>query len=398
MMKEYSFDKVVPRNNTDSVKYDLRKAIFGTEDVTPLWVADMDFETPDFIVDAIRRRLDHNIYGYTFVPESFYEALQSWMKKRHQWDIKREWILCCPGVVPSLVMAILSFTEPGDAIVVQPPVYYPFFSTIRDNGRAVINNPLELRDGRLSMGYNHLAGCLDNKAKLLLLCNPHNPGGTVWKREELERLGELCVKSGTIIVSDEIHSDLIFSGHHHLPTSSVSEAISQNTITLISPTKTFNTAGLSISAAIIPNHDLRERFRQTIEHLHLTIPNIFSLVAFESAYGHGENWLRHLLAYLEGNMNDAVDFLNRNIPQIKAVKPEGTYLIWLDCRALGLNQSELMEFMIRQAKVGLNDGHRFGIGGDGFLRLNIACPRSVLQEALKKMEQAVKSLSGHGPS
>ena len=287
-MKSYFFDKIIPRDRTSSVKHDLCKTIFGTDNVTPLWVADMDFETPDFIVDAIRRRLDHQLYGYTFVPESFYEAFQSWMKKRHGWNVNREWILCCPGVVPSLVMAILSFTEPGDPVIVQPPVYYPFFSTIDDNGRFVMNNPLEMRKDRFAMDYGHLAACLAKKIKLLLLCNPHNPGGTVWKRKELEKLGDFCIANGTIIVSDEIHSDLIFSGHQHTPTASISETLAQNTITLMSPTKTFNTAGLTISVAIIPNPDLRKRYRQVMENLHLTIPNAFSIVAFESAYRHGK--------------------------------------------------------------------------------------------------------------
>jgi cystathionine beta-lyase len=391
-MKHYNFDEIIRREKTNSIKYDQRKNVFGTEDVLPLWIADMDFKTPDFIIDAIKRRAAHEIYGYSFVPESFYVSVQSWLKKQHGWEVHREWILYCPGVVPSLVIAMLSCTQPGDAVVVQPPVYYPFFSVIRDNGRTIATNPLELRDGRLSINFDHLMECLDKSVKLLFLCSPHNPGGTVWRRDELERLGEICKKNGTIIVSDEIHSDLIFHGHKHIPTASISEEASQNTITLISPSKTFNLSGLTTSVAIIPDHDLRRRFQQTIQGLHWNIPNIFSIAAFESAYGQGEAWLKQLLAYLENNLNVLMDFFESEIKQIKVIKPEGTYLVWLDCRELGMNQDEIKAFMISRAKVGLNDGCMFGRGGEGFQRMNIACPLPVLLKALERIKHAVKNL------
>lgn len=391
VMGHYNFDEFITREKTHSVKYDLRNKIFGTEDVIPLWVADMDFRTPDFIVEAIRRRAAHELYGYTFIPESFYESLQSWMKRRHNWDVRREWILYCPGVVPSLVVALLSCTAPGEGVLLQPPVYYPFFSVIKNNGRLPVENPLELRNSRLCMNEDHLAACLDEKVKLMFLCSPHNPGGTVWKREELARLGELCLKNKTVIVSDEIHADLVFPGHKHCPTASLGEEMAQNTVTLISPTKTFNIAGLSASVAIIPNRELFARFKETLEGLHWLIPNIFSITAFEAAYCRGEGWLEQLLTYLEGNLNHVMDFMAREIPRIKLVRPEGTYLVWLDCRDLGMNPEALKAFMIGGARVGLNEGTIFGTGGEGFQRLNIACPRSVLNEALTRIAGAISS-------
>jgi cysteine-S-conjugate beta-lyase len=396
-MGHYHFDEIIPREGTHAVKYDLRAKIFGTEDVIPLWVADMDFRTPDFVVAAIRRRSLHEIYGYTFIPESFYESLQSWMKGRHGWDIRREWILYCPGVVPSLVVALLSFTSPGEGALLQPPVYYPFFSVITNNGRMPIENPLELRSGRLCMNEDHLAACLNERVKLMILCSPHNPGGTVWKREELARLGELCLKNKTVIVSDEIHADLVFPGHKHCPTASLGEEMAQNTVTLISPTKTFNIAGLSASVAIIPNPTLFDRFKETLENLHWTIPNIFAITAFEAAYRGGEGWLEELLAYLEGNLNQVMDFVAREIPDIKPIRPEGTYLVWLDCRELGMTPEALKALMIGRARVGLNGGTMFGTGGEGFQRLNIACPRSVLNEALMRIAGAVRKRNRPAP-
>jgi cystathionine beta-lyase len=388
-MTRYDFDEIVRREDTGSVKYDSRKQMFGAGDVIPLWIADMDFRTPDFIVDAIKKRVAHEIYGYSFVPESFYESVRGWIKKRHGWEIDRAWMLNCPGVVPSLVSAVLSYTGPGDAVIVQPPVYYPFFDVIRDNGRVVVNNPLELRNGRLSMNFDHLKECLHEKVKLLFLCSPHNPGGTVWKRDELEGLGEICRNNDTIVVSDEIHSDLIFSGHQHIPTASISDEASRNTITLMSPSKTFNLSGLTTSVAIIPNSDLRRQFLQTLHRLHGTIPNVLSLAAFEAAYRHGEEWLEQAIAYLEKNLDFLMNFFHSEIPRIKVIRPEGTYLAWLDCRALGMSPNDIKELMVGRAKVGLNDGAPFGSGGDGFQRLNFACPFPVLKGALERIKQAV---------
>ncbi|MDQ1276971.1 MAG: cysteine-S-conjugate beta-lyase, partial [Thermodesulfobacteriota bacterium] len=383
---------IIQRAGTHAVKYDMRPKIFGTEEVIPLWVADMDFRTPDFIAEAIRRRAAHELYGYTFVPESFYESLQSWLKERHGWDVPREWMLYCPGVVPALVVALLSFTAPGEGVLVQPPVYYPFFSVITNNGRMAVENPLEFHSGRLCMNDDHLALCLDERVKLMFLCSPHNPGGTVWRREELARLGELCLQNKTIIISDEIHADLVFSGHEHCPTASLAEALAQNTVTLVSPNKTFNIAGLSASVAIIPNGELFVRFKKTLENLHWTIPNIFAITAFEAAYRGGEKWLEQLLAYLEGNLNHVMDFMAQEIPGIKPIRPEGTYLIWLDCRDLGMTPETLKAFMIGQARVGLNEGSMFGTGGAGFQRLNIACPRSVLHEALARIAAGINKM------
>jgi cystathionine beta-lyase len=306
--------------------------------------------------------------------------------------VPREWMLYCPGVVPALVVALLSFTAPGEGVLVQPPVYYPFFSVITNNGRMAVENPLEFHSGRLCMNDDHLALCLDERVKLMFLCSPHNPGGTVWRREELARLGELCLQNKTIIISDEIHAGLVFSGHEHCPTASLAEALAQNTVTLVSPNKTFNIAGLSASVAIIPNGELFVRFKKTLENLHWTIPNIFAITAFEAAYRGGAKWLEQLLAYLEGNLNHVMDFMAQEIPGIKPIRPEGTYLIWLDCRDLGMTPEALKAFMIGQARVGLNEGSMFGTGGAGFQRLNIACPRSVLHEALARIAAGINKM------
>jgi len=391
-VKKYDFDEIINRGNTHAIKYGQKEKYFGTDDVLPLWIADMDFRTPDFIIEAVRQRAGHEIYGYTFVPESFYEAVQSWMKQRHGWDVQREWLLYGPGVVPSLVMAILSFTQSGDGVAVQSPVYFPFFSVIRDNDRTIVNNPLELRNGRLSIDFDHLECCLDEGVKLLLFCSPHNPGGTVWRRDELERLGEICKRKGTMILSDEIHSDLIFHGHHHIPLASLSRDLSGRTVTLISPSKTFNISGLLASVAIIPDPILRRQFQITLQRLHWNTPNIFSIAAFEAAYRQGKAWLNQLLAYLEINLNFLMDFFGTDIPEIKVIRPEGSYLAWLDCRALGMSGSELRTWMIGKAKVALNDGSLFGEGGEGFQRINIACPRPVLTEALERIRDAVNHL------
>lgn len=388
-MKRYDFDEIIRREDTGSVKYDRRKQMFGTGNVIPLWIADMDFRTPDFVVDAVRKRAEHEIYGYSFVPDTFYESVQGWMMRRHGWDIRQEWIVHCPGVVPSLVLSVLALTQPEEAVVVQPPVYHPFFSVIRNNGRRVVENPLELHNGRWSVNFGHLRQCLERRAKLLFLCSPHNPGGTVWRQDELERIGDICRNHDAIVVSDEIHSDLIFHGYKHLPAASVSDEASQNTITLMSPSKTFNISGLTSSVAVIPNSDKRRQFLQTLHRLHWTTPNVFSLIAFEAAHRHGEGWLEQLIAYLGKNLDFLINFFHSEIPRIKVIRPEGTYLAWLDCRNLDISRTELNDLLIGRAKVGLSDGALFGTGGEGFMRLNFACPFPVLREALERIKQAV---------
>ena len=357
-----------------------------------MWVADMDFEVPQPVIDAVVKRAQHGVYGYTEKPDSFFTAIANWMEKRHGWHISTEWLSICPGVVPALCFSVLAFTEPGDKVLVQSPVYPPFFAAIENNQRTIVNNQLKEADGQYSIDFEDLDEKLGSGVKLMFLCNPHNPVGRVWSREELVRIGELCIKHDVIIISDEIHSDLVYSGCTHTSIASISKELAAHTITCIAPSKTFNIAGLSTSAAIIPDKALRDSFNNTMKRLGIELTNIFGITALEAAYNEGEEWLDQLLVYLEGNLDFMVDYINTRIPQIKVSKPQGTYLAWLDCRGLGMNQKELADFFINKARVGLNDGAPFRDGSEGFMRLNAACTRSLLEEALKRIDQAVGTL------
>jgi len=384
-----NFDKIIERENTNCVKYDLRKQIFGTTDLIPMWVADMDFETPDVIIEAIKKRLEHPVLGYSFRPESFYTSIIDWMKIRHQWNVKKEWISFSPGVVPALNMIVLGLTEADDKIIVQPPVYFPFFTAIENHGRKLINNPLIIKNSRICIDFIDLEAKISEGAKMLFLCNPHNPGGSVWKRDELLKIADLCLKNNVIVVSDEIHSDLIFSPNKHIPFASLSKEISDITITCMAPSKTFNIAGLSTSFLVISNHELMKKYNKTLDNVHVGQGNIFGTIALEAAYNQGSQWLEELLSYLRINIDFVENFLKNNIPEIKMLKPEATYMIWLDCRNLKMNDKTLRNFLIKEAKIGLNDGPVFGIGGEGFQRMNIACPLSVIEKALIRLKKAV---------
>ncbi len=389
---KYNFDKSVDRLGTSSVKWDYLDRVFGNKDVLPLWVADMDFEVPQPVSDAVVKRAQHGIYGYTDRPDSFYASISKWMEKRHGWHIENEWITVCPGVVPALCFSVLSFTEPGDKVLLQSPVYHPFFSAIEENGRIIVNNRLRQEKVRYEMDFEDLETKLASGVKLMLLCNPHNPIGRVWSKEELKKVGELCARYDVIIISDEIHSDLVYRSCTHIPAASISEELALRTVTCIAPSKTFNIAGLSTSAVIIPDKALRHKFNSTLKRLGIEMSNLFGITALEAAYTDGEEWLDQVLEYLEGNLDYLADYFNTRIPKIKVSKPQGTYLAWLDCRQLGMNQKDLVDFFIHRARVGLNDGAAFGAGGEGFMRMNIACPRSLVEEALKRIEQAVNSL------
>jgi len=384
-----NFDKIIERENTNCVKYDLRKQIFGTTDLIPMWVADMDFETPDVIIEAIKKRLEHPVLGYSFRPESFYTSIIDWMKIRHQWNVKKEWISFSPGVVPALNMIVLGLTEADDKIIVQPPVYFPFFTAIENHGRKLINNPLIIKNSRICIDFIDLEAKISEGAKMLFLCNPHNPGGSVWKRDELLKIADLCLKNNVIVVSDEIHSDLIFSPNKHIPFASLSKEISDITITCMAPSKTFNIAGLSTSFLVISNHELMKKYNKTLDNVHVGQGNIFGTIALEAAYNQGSQWLEELLSYLRINIDFVENFLKNNIPEIKMLKPEATYMIWLDCRNLKMNDKTLRNFLIKEAKIGLNDGPVFGIGGEGFQRMNIACPLSLIEKALIRLKKAV---------
>ncbi len=391
--KKYDFDKVIPRENTAAIKYDLRKRLFGTDQVIPMWVADMDFETPDFIIDAFKKRLEHPIFGYSVRPESFYQAFIRWVERRFQWKINREFLLYTPGVVPALHMGILAFSNPGDGIIVQPPVYHPFFSLIRDNDRNIIFNPLKHDgSGNYRMDLYDLKKKIDKKTRLILLSHPHNPVGRCWTEEELKKLAEICLENRILIFSDEIHSDLIFKPHRHISMAFLGKETAEKTLTFMAPSKTFNLAGLATAITIISEEKLREKFNRELEKTHLWIGNIFGTVAFEAAYKHGDNWLEQLLDYLSGNIRYLKEFLSAELPGIAFNPPEATYLGWLNMKFLGMNDQELNEFMIRKAGLGFNDGPTFGPGGSGFQRINLACPRETLKKALDQLKQAVNSL------
>jgi len=388
---QYNFDKIIDRDNTASVKFDLREKVFGNQDVIPMWVADMDFETPDFIIHALKKRLEHPILGYSYRPDSYFQSIINWVKRRHHWKIDKEWISFSPGIVPAVNMAIMAYTQPGDKILVQPPVYHPFFSAVSNNKRTLVENPLILKNGRHHIDFEDLKSKLQD-AKMILLSNPHNPGGAVWTQEELKKIGDLCVENNVLIMADEIHGDLVFKPAKYIPMASVSPQIANQTVTFIAPSKTFNMAGLATSSVISSNKILKEKFDQILDTIHIGMGNIFGTVASEAAYNHGDEWLDELLEYLSKNMGYVEEFITEYIPEIKVIRPEGTYLMWLDCSDLNLKNKDLKDFMIHDAGLGFNDGRIFGTGGGGFMRMNVACPRQTVELALKKLKKAVKQI------
>lgn len=387
-MKKYNFEEIIGRNGTNCIKYDAREWMFKTNDVLPLWVADTDFRTPDFIVEAIKKRVEHEIYGYTFKPDSYYDAIIGWMNRRHNWEVKKEWISFSPGVVAGLTLAIETFSKPGDGVIVQPPVYFPFFDSVKGTKRKLVENPLKLENGRFTFDFEDLKSKIDKNTKLLLLCNPQNPGGMVWTRSELEKLSDICLENGIMVISDEIHSDLVFKGHSHIPFTTLSDEAAKNSVVCMAPSKTFNVAGLASSLVIIPDKTKHARYERALNVGHLGMGNIFGTVALEAAYNQGDEWLGQLMEYLWENYLFLEKFMNENLPKVKVMKPEATFLIWLDFREYGMNDEELMKFTVEKAKVGLNNGARFGTGGDGWLRLNMGCPRSVLEEGLNRLKTA----------
>lgn len=386
------FDEIVERRNTSSLKWDYTGVRFGRADVLPMWVADMDFKSPAPVIEAIKRRAEHGVYGYTGASERLCDAIAGWMKRRHDWTTDTGWIVHSPGVVTSVIVSVLAFTNEGDKVLIQTPVYYPFFSSIKDNKRQLVTNPLKDNNGYYEIDFEDLEKKLSDGVKMMIFCSPHNPIGRVWKSDELYRVSELCTKYNVLLVSDEIHSDLVFKGYKHIPIASLSEETASNTITLISPTKTFNLAGLSESVAIIPDSGIRSRFRTTLERTGAGMLNIFGLTASEAAYTECEGWLSDLLLYLEDNLNVLTSYFENNIPGIKVIRPEATYLAWLDCRNIPLPEGKLKEFFTFKAGVALNDGVTFGKEGSGFMRINFACPRTLLQEGLEKIENAVSRL------
>lgn len=385
----YNFDDLIDRRNTNCMKWDRLEELFGGTGLLPLWVADMDFSAPPAVLKAIKERTNHPIFGYNYSSDEYYQAVISWMKRRHNWNIDREWILFTPGVVPALSYSVKAYTEPDDNIIIQSPVYRPFYTTIENNGRNIITNPLIYRDGRYFMDYEDLEAKIDSKTKLLILCSPHNPVGRVWTKEELTKLGEICLKNDIIIISDEIHFDIVYKGYDHTVLANVSPEIRERCIICTAPSKTFNIAGLQISNIIIPNNELREKYSLELEKDHIIRPNVFGEEALVAAYNESEDWLDSLLEYLEKNRDFFISFVDKNIPQLKVVKPEGTYLLWVDFSDLGMNSEELRDFLVNKCKLAVNPGEMFGKESGLFQRFNIGCPRSILEEALIRIEKAV---------
>lgn len=385
---EFDFDTPISRENTKSVKFDGRQHYFGTTDVSPLWVADMDFAVPECVTRALQARINHPVFGYTLYPESLYQSIIDWFECRHHWKIERDWILMAPGVVPSLFAAVQAFAKEGEGVIVQPPVYFPFFSAVTINNRKLLLNPLREVDGRYEIDFAHLETCAQQGAKLLMLCTPHNPVGRVWNEQELQEVLRIARQYNLTILSDDIHADLIYSESTHIMLGRLAQA-GDKIITTIAPNKTFNIPGLGLSALIIPDAEQRKAMKQVFESLHVGNSNPFSIAAFEAAYREGDEWLDALMKYLEVTRNFVADYLQKNIPQIKMTKPEATYLLWLDCRGLGMTDPQLRDFFVKQCKLGMNPGIVFGEVGSGFMRMNIGTRRANIQAALMAIQDAL---------
>ena len=388
---KYNFDEIIDRTGTSCVKWDIREMFFKKQDVLPMWVADMDFKTPDFIVDAVKQRAEHPVYGYTIRPESYYTSLINWIDKKHRWKIDKDWVIFSPGIVPAVNMAVMAYTKPGDKIIVQPPVYFPFFGAVKDNGRQLVNNQLKLNNGRYDMDFEDLEKQIDSRTRMVIISNPHNPGGSAWTKEELTRLGEICIKHNLILISDEIHSDLAIPPNKHTVAANLSKEIAGVTVTMMAPSKTFNLAGMASSSVIISNEKLRNDFQIMLDRVHVGMGNLFGMVASEAAYTHGEEWLNQMLIYVKGNIDFMEEYISKNIPKVKMIRPEATYMVWLDFRELAMDNDTLKQFIIEKARLGLNDGPVFGPGGEGFQRINLACPRAYVEEAMNRLENAIKT-------
>ena len=385
----YNFDEIIDRRNTQCVKWDGMQEVFGSEDLLPLWVADMDFKTPDFVIQALRKRLDHEVLGYQLRPRSFFESAQAWLRRRNGWEVGLSELAFLPGVVPALSFAVQAFTRPGDKILIQPPVYHPFRYAVQDHGRELLCNPLREDDGVYSVDFEDFEAKLALGVRMFILCNPHNPVAKVWSEEDLRRMGALCCKYGALILSDEIHSDLVFNPHKHVHIAALSEAIAQQTLTFFAPSKTFNLGGMFTSVAHSANRKLLHTLTRYMEKMHLFHGSIFGDICLEAAYNHGDAWLDALLDYLSGNFDYVVQYLQDYVPGIKTRRPEGTYLMWLDARGLGLSPEALQQKMIA-AGLGFNSGDLFGEEGAGFLRLNAACPRQRLEQACERLRGCLR--------
>lgn len=393
MSTKYDFDKIIDRHGTGALAVDVLNERYGRADLTPMWVADMNFETPEFITEALRRRLDHSLYGYTDIPAEFWPTVTKWIADHHQWNVSSEWMRFIPGIVKGIGFVINVFCKPDEKVIIQPPVYHPFRLTPQGNKREVVMNPLIMNeDGSYSMDFDGLARVADEKCRVLILANPHNPAGIVWDVDTLSRLADFCSERGIIVISDEIHCDMAHKGVKHHPFASVSERAANCSITFGAPSKTFNIAGIVSSYCVVPNEELRRPFFEWLDANELSEPTIFSPIATIAAFKYGEEWRRQMLEYIEANIDFVDNFLKTRIPQIKALRPQASFLIWLNCRALNLDHDALVRLFVDGARLALNDGEMFGQEGRGFMRMNIASPRAVLQDALERLEKAVKAL------
>ena len=388
----FTFDKIIDRSNNFSAKWSEMDKNFGTNDLLPMWVADMDFLTAPCVMDALKERLEQGIFGYTTRPDSYNDSIVNWLDNRFSWKINKDWLMFSPAVITSISLLIQNLTKENDKIMIQEPVYSPFHNIVKTNNRELVVSPLtKLDDGKYIMNYADIESKIKD-VKVFILCNPHNPVGRVWTREELTRLGDICLKHNVIVISDEIHSDIIFKNHKHTPFASISKELEQNTITCMAPTKTFNLAGLQSSFVVLPNKNHYEILEKAFLRLDIKRNNAFSLVATEAAYNYGEDWLHSLLDYIEDNVDFSIEYIKNHLPKLKLYKPEGTYLLWVDFSGLNIDDDILKDALLNKGKIAINPGYAFGIGGNGYYRINLACPRAMVLDALKRIDFAINSI------
>ena len=391
-MKIYDFNKPIDRRGSHCVKYDALGQFFGREDLLPLWVADMDFETPDFIIEALHRRLDHAVLGYPVQYDAYWQSVIDWIAARHGWQVEREWLQYIPGIVKGIAMAVNAFTQKGDKIIIQPPVYHPFRNVPTNCGREVVDNPLRRVGDKYEMDFEHLESIIDQKCKMIILANPHNPIGITWDSQTLKRLAEIATKHNLIVISDEIHCDMALYGNRHIPFASVSDEAANCSITFGAPSKTFNIAGIVSSYTVVPNPHLREKFFSWLEAGELNAATIFAMTATEAAFTQGEQWRKQMLAHIEGNIDYVDTFLKEHIPAVRLIKPQASFLAWLDFSALGLEHSDLIDMLLNDAHLAMNDGAMFGTGGEQHTRLNVGTQRAVLEQAMTQLKEAIDKL------
>ena len=384
---KYDFDEIVPRKDTDCVKYDNVKEIFGTDDIIPMWVADMDWKTPPFIIDAMRKQLDHGVLGYSILSNRWKPAIQSWVSRHYGWEVKPEEIAFVGGIVPAIAFALQCFTKADDKVLIQPPVYHPYHNVTIELGRTLVTNPLKLVNGQLEIDFEDFEEKV-KKCKLFLLCNPHNPCGRVWSKEELQRMSDICIKNNVLVISDEVHCDMALKGYKHTPFATVSEEAKNNCITFMAASKTFNIAGLKSSYHIIQNEEIRNQYNEFLRKSELDSAHIFATLPVAVAYEEGDEWLEQMLEYVDANIDYMEEYLKRYMPKLGMIRPQASYLVFLDARGLGMPHDKMVEFFIREAKVGMNDGAMFGQGGEGFMRMNLGCPRATLKQALDRIKAA----------